>query len=481
MKNIFKIALFLFCMLALSLPVFAAENDLSNTQYIVKFKEPIVLLAEENDALTPLLPEEGIYTTDNQTATTLQNQAEVEYIEPDYPVYLADGDIMPLQDPNDPLYNQQWNLSMIGYPITRNQNFSGRDLRIGIVDTGISTTHEDLIGRVVGGYNFCDNNEDYNDLNGHGSFIAGIIGASTDNQLGITGGSDAKLYALKAFDGKETYISTIVRAIDLAVNTYHCHILNLSFTTEYNSQTLQNTIHEAVEKDVFVIAAVGNEGSEQINYPAAYDGVIGVASINENKQHSSFSNWNQSVDVAVPGENITSIRISEENRINGYGTGSGTSYATPHMTLIVSYLLGLDPSLTPDELELLFQNHSEDLGSIGYDTQFGWGLPSLSEFYQYYGGLDILSDDLQNFESSFFNYTNNIFEAVHIWALYDTETGLLLDTEVEELNLKKNDITKTTYSIPDIKITSYQLKSFWFDSLTSLMPLSEGKTYTSGE
>ncbi len=476
MKNFLKILLLLCIGLLIFTTSVWSENTTENESgYIVKLKENTVFLASETD-LTPVIPQEGIYKTDEKTAAELQADGRIEYMEPDHLVYLADD----IPAPNDPFYPQQWNLPMIGFPLMWNSGLDAREVRIGIIDSGVSTVHEELMGRVVGGYNFIDNNEDYNDNQKHGSFIAGIIGAATNNDKGITGGSNSKLYALKVFDGDTTYVSTIVKAIDLAVNTYHCHIINLSFTTPDLSKTLEKSIQNAVKKGVFVIAAVGNEGNEQLNYPAAFDGVFGVGSIDKNKQHSYFSNKNQSVDVVVPGEGITSVYIPG-NPENGYGTGSGTSYAAPHMTLIAAYLKSIDPTLTINELEQLIKNYAEDLGEPGYDPVFGWGLASLTAFYQTYGSLDIAATGSNEFETSFFNYTNQKIEAVHIWALYDSNTGLLLDTQTEDYSLPANDITTLRHTFTTLPDTSYEIKSIWINSFSALSPLSDVKIYTSKE
>ena len=151
------------------------------------------------------------------------------------------------------------------------------------------------------------------------------------------------------------------------------------------------------------------------------------------------------------------------------------------MTLIAAYLKSIDPTLTINELEQLIKNYAEDLGEPGYDPVFGWGLASLTAFYQKCGSLDIAATGSNEFETSFFNYTNQKIEAVHIWALYDSNTGLLLDTQTEDYSLPANDITTLRHTFTTLPDTSYEIKSIWINSFSALSPLSDVKIYTSKE
>ena len=130
------------------------------------------------------------------------------------------------------------------------------------------------------------------------------------NSYGIS--HKSKIIPLKCFDkNTDTYIDDIIPAIYDAVDIYKCDVINMSFGITSNSQKLEKVVTYALTNNVIVVASVGNQGCETLYYPAAYEGVIGVGSINNNSEVSTFSQYNTSVDVVAPGEALESLRIDE--------------------------------------------------------------------------------------------------------------------------------------------------------------------------
>ena len=154
---------------------------------------------------------------------------------------------------------------------------TGEGVRVGVIDSGVESTHDDLSAHVTTGYNVINNSYDTEpDGNRHGTFVSGIIAAETNNGIGIAGCSDATIVPIKAFSGSKTSLSYITRSIYVAVDDLDCEVLNLSFTIAYNeSSANQTAMREAVDyatsKDVICVAAAGNQNSSQINAPACFD------------------------------------------------------------------------------------------------------------------------------------------------------------------------------------------------------------------
>ena len=153
------------------------------------------------------------------------------------------------------------------------------------------------------------------------------------------------------------------------MDKYGCRILNLSFGAPKASQTLKNAIDYAIGKGCIVVAAVGNSGNAELNYPAAYPGVIGVGSVNASKAVSSFSQRNESVKLVAPGEQVVSTYTGSR-----YGSWEGTSFAAPLVSGAAALLLGADDTLGPGEMSALLTRSAVRLGEETYSTSYGYGL-----------------------------------------------------------------------------------------------------------
>jgi len=227
----------------------------------------------------------------------------------------------------------------------------GKGVTIAILDTGCDMTHPDLKERVIGGRNFTRDDkgikEVYRDYNGHGTHVAGTM-AATINQKGVVGvAPEANLLIVKVLDRNgsgqyEWIINGIYYAIEQKVD-----IISMSLGGPEDVPELHEAIQKAVENNILVVCAAGNEGdgqdsTDEFGYPGSYNEVISVGAINLERQISDFTNSNNEVDLVAPGENILSTYLKGK-----YAKLSGTSMATPH----VSGALALLKALTFESFE----------------------------------------------------------------------------------------------------------------------------------
>lgn len=212
----------------------------------------------------------------------------------------------------------------------------GKGMKIAILDTGCDTTHPDLQERIIGGYNFTDddnsNPDIYTDYNGHGTHVAGTI-AAVENANGVVGAApESSLLIVKVLNGQGSgQYDWISNGINYAIEQ-NVDIISMSLGGPDDVQALHDAVKRAVDNQILVVCAAGNEGdgrdtTEELGYPAAYNEVISVGSVDFTRSSSEFSNSNREVDLAAPGENILSTYLNGQ-----YARLSGTSMAAPHVT-----------------------------------------------------------------------------------------------------------------------------------------------------
>ena len=232
---------------------------------------------------------------------------------------------------------------------------TGKDVRVGVIDTGIAADHPDLPGAVIGGFNAIDGGS-YADDNNHGTYVASVL-AARRNGVGMVGvAPDALLYSIKVMnsDGRG-FISDIIEGCQWAIGE-KIPVVNMSLGAEYNSIALREAIDEAAFQGMSVIAASGNEGDGQVLYPAGHDVAVCVGASNMDDRRMSWSNYGQALKengALAPGEWIlASDRFGELSRV------SGTSIAAPHVTGIFALLLESGQIERESLREFIFQSAS---------------------------------------------------------------------------------------------------------------------------
>jgi subtilisin family serine protease len=285
----------------------------------------------------------------------------VRYAEPDY---VATFDAVP----NDPSYPSQWGLPTVGAPAAWDTTTGSSSVVVGVIDTGVQSTHEDLTSRMwtnpgeipgngiddegdgyiddVHGIDCATGSGDPSDTNGHGTAVAGVIAAAGNNGLGVTGVAwDARIMSLRFTDASGAgTVSAAVRCIDYAI-AHGAAITNDSWQIPY-SQTLRDAIVRARNAGQLFIAAAGNTGTNSDTllgvYPADYDldNIISVTASDPTDALASFSTFGPlTVDLAAPGTDILSTAVGG----NGYGTLSGTSLAAPFVSGAAALVLSAYP------------------------------------------------------------------------------------------------------------------------------------------
>ena len=279
--------------------------------------------------------------------------------------------LLPNRLPNDTLYpDYQWNLSLIGMEQTWEINRGSSDVVVAIVDTGLDLGHPEFVGKVTDGYNVLDGSNVPEDDNGHGTHVAGIIAAKTNNADGIAGMSwNSKLMPIKAIgaDGSGS-------AVDIAEGIYWAtdhgaDVINLSVGNYTSSAALLEACRYAFDRNVVLVAASGNDDTDQPSYPAAYDEVLCVAAVDHRRERADFSNFGDYVDVAAPGVDIPSTYIYSD-----YAALSGTSMACPHVAALASLVRSAQPGMKNTEVMDHIRKSAVDLGAPGHDPLYGFGM-----------------------------------------------------------------------------------------------------------
>lgn len=247
-----------------------------------------------------------------------------------------------------------WNIAKImatqAWSLARGSNSS-----IGIIDTGISLTHPDLV--VVGGVNTIYPWWTVNDDNGHGSHVAGIA-CARDNTTGVVGSApDCSLYAIKVLNAAGSgFISDIVEGIQWAVNN-DLKVTNMSLGLSVDVRSFKDAVVAAHQAGLTQVAAAGNSGpgDNTTLYPANYPEVISVAATDKNDQVPVWSSRGK-VDIAAPG-----VSIYSTYRGNRYATSSGTSMASPHVAAVAALRKQLKPTENPNDVKSIIQANADPL------------------------------------------------------------------------------------------------------------------------
>ncbi|MBU0671976.1 MAG: S8 family serine peptidase, partial [Candidatus Margulisbacteria bacterium] len=227
--------------------------------------------------------------------------SNVEYAEPNF-IYHGFSVV-----PNDVYYSLQWGLATIEAPLAWCEETGISNVIIAVVDSGIDLLHPDLINKLMtspGGWDFVDNDSDPSDELGHGTHVAGIAAASTDNNLGIAGLSwGCKIMAVRVIDANNQASTTDVSDGIIYAANNGANVINLSLGGPGYSSEMNAAIQYAHSKGCVIAASAGNDGmtTNYVNYPASYDNVISVAATNNSDSHAYYSTYNNYVDVSAPG------------------------------------------------------------------------------------------------------------------------------------------------------------------------------------
>lgn len=278
----------------------------------------------------------------------------------------------------------QWGLDMIKAPVAWDTTMGS--VTVAVIDTGIDSSHEDLAGNLAMNLaaNFLAPDKPPTDDFGHGTHVAGIIGAIANNGLGIAGvAPKVRLMPIRVLGADGGTTAALIQGIDHAV-AKGAKVINLSLGSSQASRAEQEAINRAVSKGVTVVAAAGNEAlaGNPLNYPAALSGVISVGALGllpVNGQSilgkAEYSCFNPYVTIAAPGSDILS---TVPTALGTYAYASGTSMAAPMVSGVAALILSRHPDWKPAQVLQALREAASPNGltrvagdsASGYDANF---------------------------------------------------------------------------------------------------------------
>lgn len=284
---------------------------------------------------------------------------------------------------NDPLFGQQWAYKRAGTP-TNWERLDASKVLVAVTDTGVDDRHPDFGGRVRRGKNFADGNDDTMDRYGHGTHVAGSIGATGNNGQGIAGVVwNAPILAVKVLgDNGSGSTEGVAQGMKYAADQ-GARVINMSLGSD--TTEIDPVMHDALEyclnKGAIVICAAGNN-SGAVGSPANDPLAVAVSSTSNypliGEKLSYFSSRGPQIWVAAPGDGIMStLPTGGSNMGKTYGKASGTSMACPFAAGTATMIRALHPDWSVEQVREALKADVDDLGSKGRDTFYGWGRVNL--------------------------------------------------------------------------------------------------------
>jgi subtilisin family serine protease len=275
--------------------------------------------------------------------------------------------------PNDEQYvgQQQWGVTQVKAEQAWDITTGSESVIIAIVDTG-TAHHPDLDGKIVGGWDFVNNDNDPTDDFGHGTYTAGIAAAASNNGQGIVGMSwGSKIMPIKVLSSRGSGTDeTIARGVHWAVDN-GAKIINASLGGSEDTPVQLEATEYAASHNVLFVASAGNTPDGRPKYPAGYEKVLAVGATGRADTFTGFSSFGGYVGVSAPGVGILSTGWDDGNL--DYEYGNGTSASAPFVSGIAALVWSVNPSLTAQDVRTIIEDSSDDLGDPGRDEHYGYG------------------------------------------------------------------------------------------------------------
>jgi len=303
--------------------------------------------------------------------------------------------------PNDSAYTSQWALHKIEMEKAWDIEKGSPNILVGLIDTGIDFLHPDLKDNIwvnpgediqhrgifdstvfngkdddgngyvddLIGWDFVNHTNNPMDRHGHGTEVAGVIAAKSNNGIGVAGiAFGCKLVALRAFDetglGEDVNIaSAIVYAADNGIR-----VINMSFGDVVISPIMRDVIRYAYDKNVVLVASSGNAGGDDQHYPSNYYGVISVGATTRDDFLTYFTTYGELMDLVAPGESIATTSLG-----GGYREYSGTSFSAPCVSGVAALILSHNPTFSNAEVRGILVTSTDDVSGEGWTHRYGAG------------------------------------------------------------------------------------------------------------
>ncbi len=316
---------------------------------------------------------------DEDLIERLEDMDDVEYAEENVTFEITET------VPDDPNYSSQWALPKIDAPDAWDSQQGTGNIVVAVLDTGVDWDHVDInsniwtnTGEIAGneidddmngyvddirGWDFSNNDNNPDDDNNHGTHVAGIIGAETDNATGVSGTIwNVKIMALKCFYSSGTgSLDDAIDALDYALDN-GADIINMSWRGTSYAQSLQDKINELHSNGIIQIVASGNDYRNTENYyPASMNNVLTVGATVSSDARAAFSNYGYKVEIAAPGDDILSL-----GRNDTYRTSGGTSMATPYAAGVAALVLDENNALDNEQVMQVLMENSDSFSPDQY-------------------------------------------------------------------------------------------------------------------
>lgn len=334
--------------------------------------------------------------TEEKFISSISKNPNIKYAE-------RDTVVNALYTPNDPLFNIQWGMQRIGMESVWDVNPNlGAGIIVAVVDTGIYYDHPDFAGTIIRtdiGYDFVDDDTNTRptavclipgvgkSAESHSTFVSGIIAATKDNSLGVSGVAPVDILPIRVLGTCGSGSGSDVAAGIIYAADNGADVINLSLGSPVATQIELDAVNYAYTAGVVIVAAAGNDGNNLISYPAGYENVISVSATAQDDTLASYSQFGNTIELSAPGGTsgtcstsgtpyiVSTGVVPKGNSVDlTYTCGTGTSFAAPHVSGVAALIKASIPGITNDGIRQHLQDNAEDLGAPGRDDLFGYGL-----------------------------------------------------------------------------------------------------------
>lgn len=350
----------------------------------------------------------------------------------------------------------QWNLINVNTEEAWNFTQGNSDITIAIIDSGIDFTHPDLVNQSwinrdelsgngkdddsngyiddVSGWDFRDGDNDPSPGHEHGTFVAGLIAADDDGHLMVGIAPGIKIMNIRFLDDSNSFSGSdwgmFTEAVNYAVEN-GADIIHMSIQANgIPPSDFYNSLKSAYEQGVIIVSVTGNN-QDHVTYPGNYSEVIAVSATTQSQSIASFSSPGDQNEICAPGADVYSI----EPGTLSLRTGSGTSFAAPLVSGTIGLMKSLNKDLSTDKIREILHNTSTDLGEVGKDPIFGYGLLNACK------ALEEVPYTNYNISTTTFS-TQTTTQVKFI--IYDSPTLVLTIVIISVLKLRKADKEKLT-------------------------------------
>jgi len=375
-----KLLIFVFIITTLFCLAVSADEDFDG--YVLKFKDeeamqkateyfysmPRLMSAgegeEDSSPLSDVYAPQNIYKTyDEKLVKQFEKMGLLEYCDKDVYCELMEYAY------DDPELTNQWSYSVTNSHRAWDLGLYGNNVTVAVLDSGVNMSHVDLADNLVSGgrhfYKDDDGNvlqdDDVTDSYGHGTMVAGVIGAKA-NGVGVVGlAHRVNIVPIKIAENQSLTTSTLVAGLEYVIDNLDVDVINISLGFYPSVTGVRTALKRAIDNNIIVVCAAGNYGNftgngsipaNPVMYPAGYSqmypGIISVAALQKNLdntyQIAAYSTHNNYVTITAPGSSIRSTSYS-----GGYGNMSGTSFSSPFVAAAAALVKSIDRSITPAE------------------------------------------------------------------------------------------------------------------------------------